>query len=447
MPDVRAGLAGRGPSRAPRNGRLALGGAALTGFVALAHGVNDVFTSMLTALLPSLQLRFGLGEATLALLVATFTFGSSLPQPLLGALSDRLSPRIMAAAGLGLSAIVLSLIGVAGSTPLLFLLILVGGLGSAALHPAGSLLMRHADERRAERAAGFFAAAGMVGFALGPIAILAIVARFGLDATVWLMVPGLALAAATLVLVSDRQRPHAAKPRFDRRLLAGPIGYLTLAGALSHLPFLGFLSAAPLWLVNARGFAPDAAMIGWTLALFSLASAVGAASGGWLGARLGRASVSAGSMLLSLIPLFAIFALDPGSTAYLAAVIAAGALSYMALPLLVASAQDLAPQAIAAASGMVIGLSAGLAGLLYVAAGWLQEAIGLEAAMSATYVAMLPAAALTFAVLRRHAGTLAQSQHRASFSQLPCGCRHGAVPVRPFAADIPFSTNQSGAQP
>jgi len=157
-----------------------LGGAALTAFIALAHGVNDVFTSVLPALLPAVQVRFGLGEATLALLVATFTFSSSLPQPLLGALSERISPRAATALGIGLSAVVLSLVGVVPSAALLFLLILVGGLGSAALHPAGSLIARAADEHRAERAAALFTAAGMVGFALGPVFILAWVGRFGL---------------------------------------------------------------------------------------------------------------------------------------------------------------------------------------------------------------------------------------------------------------------------
>lgn len=416
------------PDPAPAGGRLPLSGMALTAFIVVAHGVNDVFTSVLPALLPSVQARFGLGEATLALLVATFTFSSSLPQPLLGALSERLSPRAATALGIGLSAIVLSLIGIVPSTPLLFLLILIGGLGSAALHPAGSLIARAADESRADRAAALFTAGGMVGFALGPVAILALVSRFGFGSTLWLMVPGLALALATLILVPASTQRREGRTPFDRQLLVGPVGWLTLAATLSHLPFLTFLSAAPLWLVSERGFSPDASLIGWTLATFSLACAAGSAAGGWLGERWGRAAVAAGSMILSIAPFIALLTLEAGSLAYFGAVAAAGFFAYMSLPLLVVSAQDLAPKAVAAASGMLIGLSAGLAGLLYVGIGWLQETIGIGNAMAASYLAMLPAAALAFVVLRRHAASFVARSNAPSL-QLPCGCRSGPAIV------------------
>jgi MFS transporter, FSR family, fosmidomycin resistance protein len=46
-------------------------------------------------------------------------------------------------------------------------------------------------------------------------------------------------------------------------------------------------------------------------------------------------------------------------------------------PVMVGSAQDLAPQTPGAASGVVLGLSTGVAGALYVALGKLQETIGL----------------------------------------------------------------------
>lgn len=357
---------------------------------------------MLPALLPSVQLRFGLGEATLAALVATFAFSSSLPQPLLGALAERISPRTAAALGIALSAIVLSLVGVVPSATLLFVLMLIGGLGSAALHPAGSVIVRGAETEKADRAASWSTAGGMIGYALGPIAILAIVANFGLSATALLMIPGLALAAATFAFLPKRDRPAARKRRFDRNLLSGPVGLLTLVGVLSHLPFLTFLSGSGLWLVHERGLAPDAGLIGLTLAVFALAGAAGSIAGGWLGSRVRRDRVIAGSMLLSMLPLYAIFFAATGSAAYFVLVAAAGLLTYTSLPLLVVSAQDYAPQAVAAASGMLIGLSAGLAALLYVAVGWLQGAIGIGPAMGASYLTMVPAAALALVVFRKH---------------------------------------------
>ncbi|MBS3967245.1 MAG: hypothetical protein KGZ60_08350, partial [Truepera sp.] len=62
--------------------RWLLTGGGLAVFLTAVHATNDAFTSMLAALLPTLQLQFGLSETVLALLVATLSFSSSVTQPL-----------------------------------------------------------------------------------------------------------------------------------------------------------------------------------------------------------------------------------------------------------------------------------------------------------------------------------------------------------------------------
>ena len=170
----------------------------------------------------------------------------------------------------------------------------------------------------------------------------------------------------------------------------------------------------------------DGALIGLTLAVFSLSSAAGGILAGFLSVRIRRELLVSGLMLLSVGPLFWVFYAVPGSAAYLLAIALAGVLSYAALPLLVVSAQDLAPRAVAAASGMLMGLTAGTAGLLYIGIGWLQETVGLGPAMGFSYLALIPAAILAHTVLRRH--VTPASSHRVREAQeiacacLPCGC-------------------------
>ncbi len=62
--------------------------------------MTDTFASMLTALLPTLQVRFGLTESALALLVATLSFSTSVTQPFLGAVADRYGARLAGALGI-----------------------------------------------------------------------------------------------------------------------------------------------------------------------------------------------------------------------------------------------------------------------------------------------------------------------------------------------------------
>jgi len=216
------------------------------------------------------------------------------------------------------------------------------------------------------------------------------------------MVPGL-LAAALVYAVAppDAAAPVEGARGFDRSLFAGPVGVLTAAGTLNSLVTLTFVSAFPLWLVQSRGLATDDALIGLTLGVFSMASAVGGVVAGLVSLRVRREILIAASMVLAIAPLSLLFSLEPGSAAFFVSVALAGGLSYAGVPLMVLGAQDLAPRQIAAASGMLFGFAGGMAGVLYVGLGRLQDAIGLGPAMGLTYLALVPAALLALRALRR----------------------------------------------
>lgn len=408
---VERAVADPAAARPPR--RALVGGGALAVLLAAAHVANDAITSMLATLLPTLQARFGLSAGMLALLVAVFSFSSSVTQPLFGALSDRLGRRPLAAFGLVLSVSLLSLMAVAPSVWTLLGLLVVGGLGSAAFHPAGTSIARAAAGEaggRREFAVGLFSAGGMLGLALGPVLVLAVTTTLGLGYTPWLMVPGLVLGVLVNLVApasSRPQQPRASSARvLDvpslRRLLAGPVGLLCVAGILMEVAFVTFTSGMPLWLVARRGVARDAALLGWTLTTFYLAAALGGLAAGALSRRVDRRRLVAGSMALAPLPLVAVFALEPGTPLFFGAVGLAGALANAGFPLLIVSAQDLAPDAEATASGMLMGLTVGAAGVLYAGIGQLQEVVGLTPAMGVSYLTLIPGAALAHAVLARH---------------------------------------------
>jgi FSR family fosmidomycin resistance protein-like MFS transporter len=121
---------------------------------------------------------------------------------------------------------------------------------------------------------------------------------------------------------------------------------------------------------------------------------MGGIMGGVISNRVGVKRVVITSTLLALLPLYTIFFMIPGSLSYFVTVALAGILINAGMPLLIVSAQDLSPKNAAAASGMLMGFSAGAAGLAYVGIGRLQEVIGLTPAMSIGYLALIAAAAL-----------------------------------------------------
>lgn len=377
-------------------------GTTMAVFLALVHAVNDVLTAVLGALLPTLQARFTASTTTLALLVAAFSISSSVTQPLLGAFADRVGLRRVAAAGVALAAVALSLVGVAASVPLLATLLVLGGIGSAALHPVSTSIVGGPSSKNPSLAVGLFTAGGMVGFAAGPPVILYLVSRYGTDVSPWMMLPGLALAVGVLTLLPDWE-PHATgrlTSMVDRRALGGPIVLLTAAATLVSLAFITFTSAVPLWLVADHGLATDAPLLGWTLGVFSLAAGLGAVVGGAAAKRFGYAPTSIASLLAAVAPLVAVLVLPPGPATLIAAAVA-GVLVYASQPLLIVAAQTAVPQAPAAAAGVVIGVGHGLAGLLYIGSGALQGIVGFAPTMGFTFALLVPAALIAGRALRR----------------------------------------------
>ncbi|MCA9836859.1 MAG: MFS transporter [Trueperaceae bacterium] len=382
--------------------RFTLSGLNLAILLTLSHAANDAFTNVLPVFLPIFQERFSLGEAVLASFVAVISLSSNVLQAFMGALADRWGKRRSAALGLIIGSTLMSFIAVVPTVWMLFILLAVGGLGSAIFHPAASSMARNVSAKTG-LSMGFFISGGSLGSALMPIVALAIIRNYGTQYVPYLALIGIVIGSLLFVLSPEQTVARGAnRPKiFDRDLFFGPVGLLSVVGIMRAITFIGFTNAIPLWLVNIKGFAPDAQIIGWTLATYSISSSIGVMGAGALEHILGRRLLIAGSMLLALPALLVLFLIPPGSVLYFLLVALIGILTNASVPLLVVSAQDLAPHAVATASGMLMGFTWGIAGVLYIGFGALQETIGLTSAMIVSYLFLLPAAFLALWVLRK----------------------------------------------
>jgi MFS family permease len=157
-----------------------------------------------------------------------FWIASSVTQPVFGALGEDVGLRVIGCVGVLMASAFLSLIGVASELWLVFVLLVIGGLGSAALHPIGTTIAG-SQATNATLGIGLFTAGGMAGFALGPVVILYVVSTYGSQATVWLAVPGLVLGAAVGLLLPQWE-PHPRRPHLEVTQLL----LLLQAGGLSR---------------------------------------------------------------------------------------------------------------------------------------------------------------------------------------------------------------------
>lgn len=392
--------------------RVTLSGTWFLLLLTFTHMTNDIFTSMLSAALPTLQGKFNLTESHLAWLVAVLSLSGSMLQPLFGSVADRLGRRNTAALGVLTSSFLLSLMGVVPSFWLLMGLLFIGGLGSAAFHPAATAMARRSlgVGRRSGLAVAIFGFGGTCGLALGPIIIVAIIAHFGIGYSPLLMIPGLLMAGLVWWLIPSQKGDIIKRAGFlDFSLLAGPIGWLAFAGILRGIAFVTFQNATPLWLV-AQGFADDDAIIGWTLGAYGFSAGIGGIIGGYLNRYIRRGIIIPMAMLTSLPVMLLLLsryssANPAGGWDYFALVILSGLLINSCVPLMIITAQDLAPEAIGTASGLLMGFTWGTAGVLYIGIGKIQEVFGLVPSMYLAYLTLIPAAIVAWWLLAKYPET------------------------------------------
>ena len=406
----------------------ALGSAAAIAAVALSHSAVDIAGGSVSALMPTIRHRFDLSAAGIGALVAAVALCTSMAQPLAGRMADRLGAKRVAATGAVLSSVLLSTVGVASHVWIVVALIVVGGFSSAGYHPASVVLARRVLPDRAQLAVSLFSAGGMLGLAVGPLAVLLVAAHAGMGFTPLLMVPGVVLGGVMWHFL-PADPPPVARDRAAKRprsILRGPVGALTLASALVALAATTFSAGLPLWLTEHAGFDIDSAAIGITLALFQIGSVAGGLLSGYLACRIVPSRLCFASLILAAPALALALFTEPGGGVFYLAVTAAGALTNAVVPLLIVAAQEHSPHSVGLASGMVMGLANGAGGLGFVAIGFLADSQGVRAALLVGFAVVVPAA-----LVARRALAARPAADAPQLFVIGCGCACSSCSCEP----------------
>lgn len=365
------------------------------------HLAVDLVGGGFAALLPTIAERLSLSSTGAGVLVALFSVSALGSQPLMGGLADRFDSRHITAIAAGVAAAVLAAAAVVNSLLLLIAVIIVGGLASAAFHPAGAVLARRQSPASPENAVAVFAAAGTVGLALGPIAAIALASDAAPSRVLLLAVPALVVAPVVW------QRSRASVPnRTSRRtrrtakgvLLRGELPKLAAAATLVAIASTSIASTMPRWIADQPGRSTTDPAIGWALAAFALAAAAGGVVAGRLASHVGSARLLRLSLLAATVPAGVLALTPPATAASFVALLVTGLLIGPAIPLLLVAAQNQAPERAATASGMIMGLSHGLAGVAFIGVSVIIGTAGYGAGVLTGSAALVPAAFM----VRRH---------------------------------------------
>lgn len=155
--------------------------------VSLAHLFHDVYSSFLAPLLPLLISKLGISVFQAGLLDIIRQI-PSLINPLLGMIADKVSVRYLIIIAPAITAVSMSLLGIALSYTVIAILIFMAGIGAMLFHVPAPVMIKQVSGDRIGKGMSFYMLGGELARTLGPLIILAAISLWGLQGT-WRLAP------------------------------------------------------------------------------------------------------------------------------------------------------------------------------------------------------------------------------------------------------------------
>lgn len=356
-----------------------------------AHLLNDGAGNYLPGVLPAVLVSLHDPVRIAGLLIAALTIGQAL-QPLIGWLGDRLGGRALVVTGLTMSSLGGGLIGVAHSTWLLVVLLLLVGTGSAFFHPQALAGVRSLVHGRHGLLTSAFLVGGELGRGLWPTIASLVVAHLGLS-YLWLVgLPGLA-SVPLLARVAPRLPARAGpRQRVRWRRRTRPLAVLVTYQSIRALAIYAASAFIPIvWHLRGGSLVSGASII----TVMLVVGVIGNLYGGHLADQLGRLSVLVGSSVATAALIVPIIYLHGVWIWVTAAPL--GIALFLAMSSAVLIGQDILPENRSMGSGIALGLANGIGALLVLAIGETVSSRDLTTALWVVAALTVATAPLAFA--------------------------------------------------
>jgi FSR family fosmidomycin resistance protein-like MFS transporter len=377
------------------------------GVLAFGHLSVDLVQGSVPPLLPFLVSDRGYSYAAAGSLLLFSSLGSSLLQPLLGAIADRVRASWLMPVGAALAALGIGLVGVTDSYLATGAALAVASVGVAMYHPEAVRFAGYVSLASGRRGAGMsvFAVGGITGWALAPAIVTPAVLIFGLSGVTLVAIVPLvaALVLSAQLAYVEQYRParlSESARRVARTLSPSRWGAFSLAAgaatARTGVQF-GLQAYVPLYLWRVLHTTQGQAN---TVGIVLLsAGAGGALLGGRIADRYGFRPLVVWSLAIAA-PLVGALAFVPVPAVFLLMALIGLTMEANFYPLAL-TGQNALPRHIGFSAGVMLGLSIGLGAVISSLLGVLADAQGLGASLLAIAALELLACALALAIPRK----------------------------------------------
>lgn len=349
--------------------------------MAFGHFCSDFVQGALAATLPFLVAKYGYSYARAASLVMFSNIIGSLIQPVFGHLSDRLDRPHLMTLGVAMAGAGVAVIGFTSSFPGLCIAVIISGAGVSMFHPQGaSTVNKISDESNMGMNLGIFSFGGNAGFTLGPLLGAAAITLFGLKGTAAFGLPAViftVLMFATFGLgksLGDSNAKAAAKKQTAGEDRWGAFSILGLYIICRSIIFAAMSTFLILYLIEQFGVSE--ALGSTLLSIYYGVSALASLFGGKLSDMWGYKTMVVISAVTLLVTLWGFQA--AGSIALAGAIlIPMGMGASVGYSSMVALGQKYLPQHVGIASGITLGFSVSVGGIVAPFLGRLGDLYGL----------------------------------------------------------------------
>lgn len=311
--------------------------------VSASHMLHDIYSSFLAPLRPLLIEKFGVSLA----MASIWDLIMRLPwllNPFIGILAERTAARYFIIVTPAITAIAMSLLGVAPSFSIVSILLLTMGISSAFFHVPAPTMVKRLSGEHTGRGMSFYMFGGELARTAGPLIITASVSYWGLEGT-WKLIPFGLIASFILYLklrnikISDElQTKSSQRGRAILALKKYLPFFLVLIGITLFRAIMksGLTAFLPTYFYSEKGeslwYANSA------LAVFQLAGALGTILSGSISDKLGRKNTLLIISIMSPIMMF-LFINSEGWLAFVFLILM-GFFVFAPGPVLIALVQD-----------------------------------------------------------------------------------------------------------
>ncbi len=369
-------------------------------FIAAGHLSVDINSGSLPAILPFFVTEYGMDYTAVAGLMFASSFLSSVIQPLFGWLADRGSRQWFMGLGILLSGLSLASTGLLSNYWTIFAAVTMMGIGGAIFHPEAARMVNAVSGENRGQGMSIFSVGGNGGFGFGPLLAVFLLSTFGMKGTLFYGATSI-IMGITMLLIAPRIQKAAVTERTAGAAKENHIGQndwvafskLTLVILFRSTVFTSISSFLPLYCIQALG--TSHAVGSATLSIISISGVFATLVGGWFSDRKGYVQTLRYGCCL-LVPCLAIAVFSGHIWAVYAMLIPLSFAMQGPYAAFVVLGQSYLAKSIGFASGVTLGLSFSVGGIIVPSLGWYADTYGINSVMTLIVLISAAAAAATF---------------------------------------------------